>query len=62
MSGGNTLFNTLHYTDKVIYTGQEANLCLSPYYDVNIVYTCQEANLCLSPYTSLTRLFIHVRS
>ena len=45
MSGGNTLFIILHYTDKVVYTWQEANLCLSPDYTVEVVYTCQEVIL-----------------
>jgi hypothetical protein len=31
MSGGNTLFINLHYTDKVVYTCQEVMLYLSPH-------------------------------
>jgi hypothetical protein len=29
MSGGNALFITVHYTDKVVYTDQEVMLYLS---------------------------------
>jgi hypothetical protein len=38
MSGGNTLFITVHYTDKVVYTGQEVMLYLSPYTTLTRLY------------------------
>jgi len=38
MSGGNTLFITLHYTDKVVYTCQEVIVYLSPYTTLTRLY------------------------
>jgi hypothetical protein len=39
MSGGNTLFMTLYYTDKVVYNCQEVMLYLSPYTTLTRLYT-----------------------
>jgi hypothetical protein len=38
MSGGDTLFITLHYTDKVVFTCQDVMLYLSPYTTLTRLY------------------------
>ena len=56
MSGGNTLFITLHYTANMIYTCQEVilylpsevnTLFITLHYTANVIYACQEVILYL---------------
>jgi hypothetical protein len=44
MSEGTTLFITLHYTDKVVYTYQEVLLYLSLYTTLTRLYTCRDSS------------------
>jgi hypothetical protein len=63
MSGGNTTFITLHYTDKVVYIYMSGGntLFITLHYADKVVFTCQEAILYLSPDATLTGLHINVR-
>ena len=50
MSEGTTLFMTLHYTDKVVYTCQEVILYLSPYTTLTrlYIYMSEGTTLCIT--------------
>jgi hypothetical protein len=61
MSGGNTLFKTIHYTEKVIYTGQEVMLYLSPYTTLSTLHMYVRRQIFVYHLTTLSTLYIHVR-